>query len=71
MMRAPSRSRSAEDSAFTVACVPTGMNTGVSTSPCAVASTPARARPADAITWNVWARSRRLLARSPISIASP
>ena len=40
MMRAPSASRSEDASAFTVACVPTGMNTGVSTAPCAVCSTP-------------------------------
>ena len=53
MIRGPSRSRSADDSALTVACVPTGMNTGVSMSPCAVVSTPARARPARATTRNV------------------
>jgi hypothetical protein len=50
MMRAPRRSMSPDDNALTVACVPTGMNTGVSTTPCAVSSKPARARPARATT---------------------
>jgi len=36
--------------AFTVPAVPTGMNTGVSTAPCAVCSTPARAAPSVART---------------------
>ena len=43
MMRAPRRPRSPDDSALTLACVPTGMKTGVSIGPCAVCSTPARA----------------------------
>jgi len=35
---------SAASSAFTVACVPTGMKTGVGTSPWSVCKIPARAR---------------------------
>ncbi len=42
----------ADDSALTLACVPTGMNTGVSIGPCAVCSTPARAVPSRATTSN-------------------
>src|SRR6266550_8414490 len=38
--------RSSGSSAFTVARVPTGMNAGVSTAPCGVEKTPARAAPA-------------------------
>ena len=38
--------RTASDgSSFTVACVPTGMNAGVATSPCGVAISPRRAAP--------------------------
>ena len=36
---------------FTVASVPTGMKTGVSTSPCGVVMTPVRAGPAVAEVW--------------------
>src|SRR5581483_3251293 len=44
MICAPTASSSAGVSPFTVACVPTGMNTGVSTSPWGKVRTPARAR---------------------------
>src|SRR5512133_4191570 len=44
-MRAPSASRSRGSSVFTVAAVPTGMKTGVSTAPRAVARRPRRAAP--------------------------
>ena len=47
---APSARTSSGSSVFTVAFVPTGMNTGVRTSPCAVVSTPARAAPSVAVT---------------------
>ena len=49
---APSASRSPDASDFTVACVPTGMNTGVSTGPWLVCSNPARASPQRACTEN-------------------
>ena len=49
-MAAPSARSSSGSTAFTVAFVPTGMNAGVGTSPCAVRSTPARARPSVAVT---------------------
>ena len=52
MIWAPSPRTSSGVSAFTVALVPTGMNTGVSTSPCAVESTPARASPSFATSRN-------------------
>ena len=47
MIRAPRVSRSSEESALTVAWVPTGMKTGVSTGPWGVSSRPRRAAPAD------------------------
>src|SRR5678815_5468770 len=37
---------------FTAPCVPTGMNAGVSTSPCAVVITPRRARPSVCVKRN-------------------
>src|ERR1700680_4704201 len=43
MISAPSSSSSSCVRALTVACVPTGMNTGVSISPCGVVSRPRRA----------------------------
>src|SRR5579872_6489265 len=43
MRTSRSSARSRWESPLTVACVPTGMNTGVSISPCPVCSTPARA----------------------------
>ena len=49
-MAAPSARSSSGSTAFTVAFVPTGMNAGVGTSPCAVWSTPARASPSVAVT---------------------
>ena len=52
MMRAPRRPTSPDDSDLTLACVPTGMKTGVSIGPCAVCSTPARALPSRATTSN-------------------
>ena len=39
-------------SPFTDACVPTGMNTGVSISPARILSTPRRARPSRAVIFN-------------------
>src|SRR2546423_89916 len=44
-MLAPSVRSSSGSTAFTLPCVPTGMNAGVGTSPCAVCTTPARAAP--------------------------
>src|SRR3954464_2635696 len=41
-MRVPAALRSAGARPLTVPCVPTGMNAGVGTSPCGVASVPAR-----------------------------
>src|SRR5881628_157286 len=52
-MRAPAASRSSGVSALTVACVPTGMKTGVSTTPWAVVRRPRRAAPSVASRWNV------------------
>src|SRR3989441_3836171 len=49
---APAVRRSSGPRAFTVACVPTGMKIGVSTTPCAVVSRPARAAPSVATTSN-------------------
>src|SRR5580658_4295159 len=43
MICVPISSNSRGSRAFTLACVPTGMNTGVSTMPCAVRSFPRRA----------------------------
>lgn len=45
MICAPIVSSSSGDIAFTVACVPTGMNAGVSTAPCGSSRRPRRARP--------------------------
>ena len=53
MIRAPRRSTSSDDSAFTLACVPTGMKTGVSIGPWAVSSTAAARAPPVAVTRNV------------------
>src|SRR4051812_33631341 len=50
MIWAPSARTSSGVTLFTVAFVPTGMKTGVCTSPCAVRSTPARAAPSVAVT---------------------
>src|SRR5947209_3786072 len=47
-MRAPVAATASGIIALTVAAVPTGMNTGVSTGPCAVASRPSRAAPSRA-----------------------
>ena len=44
MTVAPNLCRSRGETALTVACVPTGMNTGVSIVPCGVCNNPARAR---------------------------
>src|SRR6266496_2486443 len=46
----PSARSSSGCTPFTVPFVPTGMNAGVGTSPCAVRSTPARAAPSVAVT---------------------
>ena len=62
MIDAPSVRSSCGSTAFTVAFVPTGMNAGVGTSPCAVWRTPARAAPSLASSVNAAHR---------ISIASP
>src|SRR5215207_2783260 len=52
-MSAPSARTSSGCSVFTEAFVPTGMNAGVGTSPCAVWRTAARAAPSVAVTRNV------------------
>src|SRR6478609_820354 len=49
----PSSRSSSGSTVLTVAFVPTGMNAGVGTSPCAVCTTPARAAPSAA--WSVYA----------------
>ena len=49
-IRAPISARSRGGTPFTVARVPTGMNTGVSTGPCGVSSTPRRASPSRCVT---------------------
>src|SRR5207253_1797010 len=49
----PSARSSSGSTIFTVAFVPTGMNAGVRSSPCAVRSTPARASPSLAVTWKL------------------
>ena len=61
MIWAPTSTRSSGSSALTVAFVPTGMKTGVSTTPCGVSSRPTRARVvpstgAAAVTSNVTGR---------------
>src|ERR1035438_1387203 len=48
--RSLSRSRGRSD--LTAACVPTGMNTGVSISPCAVCRMPARAPVVGQVAWS-------------------
>src|SRR3954471_7841522 len=52
-MCAPTSRTSSGSSVLTVAFVPTGMNAGVGTSPCAVCTTPARAAPSVAPSSNV------------------
>src|SRR5919112_988896 len=52
-MCAPRSRTSSGSSVLTVAFVPTGMNAGVGTSPCAVRTTPARAAPSVASSSNV------------------
>src|SRR5919112_4410377 len=52
-MCAPTSRTSSGSSVLTVAFVPTGMNAGVGTSPCAVRTTPARAAPSVALSSNV------------------
>src|SRR4051794_22201429 len=71
-MLAPSARSSSGSTPFTVPFVPTGMNAGVRTSPCAVCSTPARAAPAVAVSVKLPAvnpvtrpRTRRARARRP------
>src|SRR6476659_9759945 len=49
----PSARSSSGSTVLTVAFVPTGMNAGVGTSPCAVCTTPARAAPS--VVWSVYA----------------
>src|SRR5919109_1229216 len=49
-MVVPSSRRRSGSSPLTLAFVPTGMNAGVGTSPCAVRRTPARAAPSVAVT---------------------
>src|SRR6188768_297934 len=51
-MRAPISARSRGSTPFTVARVPTGMNTGVSTGPCGVSITPRLASPSRCVTRN-------------------
>ena len=52
-MAAPAAARSRGVTALTAPAVPTGMNAGVSTAPCAVSSRPRRARPSHAVTSNM------------------
>src|SRR4051812_13686503 len=54
-MRAPTCSSWAGVSPLTVACVPTGMNMGVSTGPCGVCKRPRRAAPSEASNSKVMA----------------
>src|SRR5215469_2465552 len=63
-MRAPVAATPSEVIALTVPAVPTGMNTGVSTAPCAVVRRPRRAAPSRAntskpITFPLYPGSRR------------
>src|SRR5207302_8305904 len=48
-MSAPAARTASGASPFTVACVPTGINAGVATGPCAVVIAPQRAAPSVAI----------------------
>src|SRR5688572_25208860 len=57
----PSSRRRTGSRALTVAFVPTGMNAGVGTSPCAVRRTPARAAPSVAVTVKLTTRFRASL----------
>src|SRR5689334_13549767 len=50
MISAPAARTAAACTPFTVACVPTGMNAGVRTGPCAVVSSPRRAGPSVAMS---------------------
>ena len=68
---APSASSSAGVSDFTVPFVPTGMNAGVSTSPCAVVSTPARAAPSVAVTEKLMAQASRVGDSSGVTTDQP
>ena len=68
---APTASTSAGISVFTVAFVPTGMNAGVWTSPCAVRSTPARAAPAVAVTEKLMAQASRVGDSSRVTTVQP
>src|SRR5215213_2426899 len=52
MMLAPISSRCWAVNAFTAPCVPTGMNTGVSMTPCAVCKIPRRAPPSVYVSVN-------------------
>ena len=65
-MAAPSARSSSGSTAFTVAFVPTGMNAGVGTSPCAVWSTPARAGPSVAVDGRKTSLTVRRASRRPL-----
>ena len=71
MMPAPATRSSSPLRAFTVAWVPTGMNTGVGIEPCGVCSTPARAPPSVAISSNVTAAAVLMMLFYSMSMASP
>src|SRR5512134_2791875 len=72
-MRAPSACRSSLPSVLTVARVPTGMKTGVSTTPCPVCSKPARARVSGhsaTISKTTWATNHFLASGLPASLGA-
>src|SRR5205823_7540885 len=58
-MRVPTDASWSGVSPLTVAWVPTGMKTGVSTGPCGVASNPVRAAPSRRRTWKETAMKTR------------
>src|SRR5690242_8353390 len=59
-MRAPASRTWSGVRPLTVAWVPTGMKTGVSTAPCGVSSRPSRAAPSRACTWKRVAMQKRI-----------
>src|SRR5262252_4353753 len=66
MISAPADSTSRSVSALTAPCVPTGMNAGVWTSPCAVVITPQRARPSACVSRNAKDGKRTVYNSSPV-----
>src|SRR5512133_2073926 len=67
-MRAPAAVTISGVNALTEPAVPTGTKAGVSTVPCAVVSTPARALPSVAVSRNISGRSRRFAAFEQASV---